>query len=257
MIQNDSIPANKQLKATEKLKKELGELKFNEPVSHVYCPFDYAWNAFKEYIIRFGNNEKKVVFVAMNPGRWGMTQTGIPLGEVETVKKWLKISDIEKRPPPSEFDDIYQVKGHSCEKSEDSGRRFWGLIKEKFNNEPEEFFKHNFVLNYCPLLFIEKTISKEGKKGVRNLPLVEIKNRESKRKLVKACDNYLSEIVKILNPSYIIGIGDFAEKRIKIVIKGNDRITIGKIIHPSKRVIKYDDIWKCVVTKQLKEMKLW
>ena len=34
---------------------------------------------------------KRVVFLGMNPGPFGMAQVGVPFGEVAAVRDWLRI----------------------------------------------------------------------------------------------------------------------------------------------------------------------
>lgn len=79
----------------------------------------------------------------------------VPFGEVAAVRDYLKISgEIEK---PKEYHELRQIEGLNCRRSEVSGKRLWGLIKDLSKNDPEVFFKHCFVYNYCPLAFLSKT----------------------------------------------------------------------------------------------------
>ena len=78
----------------------LQRLRFHTPVTHVYDPSDYAWPAHREYLERFGKGSKEVVLLGMNPGPWGMAQTGVPFGEVSFVKDWLSIDSPVGRPLP-------------------------------------------------------------------------------------------------------------------------------------------------------------
>ena len=83
--------------AAKKLSKSVSNLKFSEPVTCVYNPLEYAWNSHEQYLERFGVSKKKVIFLGMNPGPWGMAQTGIPFGEIPAVRDWMKITcDISK-----------------------------------------------------------------------------------------------------------------------------------------------------------------
>lgn len=52
---------------------------FNMPlkVSHVYNPTIYARHTFEMYIRKYCNTKKKIVYFGMNPGPWGMSQTGV------------------------------------------------------------------------------------------------------------------------------------------------------------------------------------
>src|ERR1700761_3208639 len=84
--------------AARELSARAGLLRFAAPVTHIYNPLDYAWNPHEEYLHRFGHTRKKVIFLGMNPGPFGMTQTGVPFGEIATVRDWLKIEAPVRRP---------------------------------------------------------------------------------------------------------------------------------------------------------------
>ena len=128
--------------AAKKLSKSVSNLKFSEPVTCVYNPLEYAWNSHEQYLERFGVSKKKVIFLGMNPGPWGMAQTGIPFGEIPAVRDWMKITcDVSK---PEIEHPKRPVEGIECKRSEVSGRRLWGLFAEKFD-EPDCFFKDHFV----------------------------------------------------------------------------------------------------------------
>ena len=92
--------------AARELCAQVDRLKFKPPVTHVYNPLDYAWTAHEKYLCKFGDGRKRVVFIGMNPGPFGMVQTGIPFGEIAAVRDWLKISAKSPhnlRPLTSEF----------------------------------------------------------------------------------------------------------------------------------------------------------
>ena len=128
--------------AAKKLSKSVSNLKFSEPVTCVYNPLEYAWNSHEQYLERFGVSKKKVIFLGMNPGPWGMAQTGIPFGEIPAVRDWMKITcDVSK---PEIEHPKRPVEGIDCQRSEVSGRRLWGLFAEKFG-EPDCFFKDHLT----------------------------------------------------------------------------------------------------------------
>lgn len=76
----------------------------------------------------------------------------VPFGEVAVTKDWLGIHGVVNK-PPRELD-IRPITGFECHRSEVSGKRFWGLIKE-ICGVPEIFFKNAFVHNYCPFAFMK------------------------------------------------------------------------------------------------------
>ncbi|XP_021926239.1 single-strand selective monofunctional uracil DNA glycosylase isoform X2 [Zootermopsis nevadensis] len=129
----------------------LNALLFCDPVEYIYNPLEYAYDVHSDFVHKFCTSTKKILFLGMNPGPWGMSQTGVPFGEVKIVREWLRISGHVGRPQkehPSR-----QVLGLECKRSEVSGRKFWGLF-QKLCGDPDTFFQHAFVYNYCPLAFM-------------------------------------------------------------------------------------------------------
>lgn len=198
----------------------LRPLRFAAPVTHVYDPLDYAWPAHREYLRRFGQGPKEVVLVGMNPGPWGMAQTGVPFGEISFVKDWLAIDSAVGR-PDSEHPKR-PVEGLACSRSEVSGRRVWGWAKERFET-PERFFERFFIANYCPLMFLE---SSGRNRTPDRLPASE------RAPLLKACDEALRLSVQELDPTWVIGVGRFAEASARRALEGFD-VRVAGILHPS------------------------
>src|SRR5262249_14791076 len=140
------------LSAGRRLNSALRELKFTAPVSHVYNPLSYAWAPYELYVRKFAVTPKRVVFLGMNPGPFGMVQTGILFGEVTFGRDWLGIhAPIEK---PEHEHPRRPISGFACGRSEVSGRRLWGLFAHRFQT-PQRFFANHIVMNYCPLAFLE------------------------------------------------------------------------------------------------------
>lgn len=196
------------------------KMTFAAPVAYVYNPLDYARRSHTLYLETYGNGEKKTVFLGMNPGPWGMAQTGIPFGEIDAAKHWLKMEqpvDKPEREHPKR-----RIEGFNCTRSEVSGRRLWGLFKERFPN-PHDFFKHHFVGNYCPLVFMEES--------GRNRTPDKLKKGE-KEALFAVCDLHLRQLVEILEPDWVIGVGAFARLRAEQALSGLD-VHVGGILHPS------------------------
>ena len=215
-----SPPVSPLLAIAHRLSRELAGMRFEAPVAYVYDPLDYAREAFDAYVERYGRAPKEVVLVGMNPGPFGMAQTGVPFGEVASVRDWLGIRAAIGRPVHEH--PKRPVTGFDCHRSEVSGQRLWGWAKRRFGT-PEAFFARFFVANYCPLLFLEAS--------GRNLPLDKLAVAE--RRAVEAlCDAALRETVVQLAPRIVLGIGRFAEKRAAIALAGLD-VVIGSIPHPS------------------------
>lgn len=242
----------RQLAAARKMRAELGGRHFASPVVAVYDPLDYAWNAFEEYVTRFGGKSGRTLFLGMNPGPWGMAQTGIPFGEVGIVSNWLKITASIGKPETEHKK--YPVDGYNCPRSEVSGRRLWGLFREKFGNA-EAFFEEHVVINYCPLLFIASKLLKNGKESVSNLTPDKLSAPE-RAAVYRICDENLRELVSALEPGAVIGVGGFADTRAREALIGID-VRFGKILHPSPASPRSNSNWSGVAEKQLIELGIW
>ncbi len=242
------------ISASRDLSRRLAELRFSEPVEYVYNPLEYARAAWEQYITRYGSGRKRVIFLGMNPGPWGMVQNGIPFGERDAVGEWLRIdapitspdSTHPKRP----------VLGYNCTRSEVSGRRFWGLMRSRFER-PEVFFDSHFVANYCPLAFLERS----GRNRTPDkLPAAEA------RALFAACDAHLAEIIAVMRPDWLIGVGAFATHRARTAVAAaetalNVRETpatrVATVLHPSPASPRANAGWEQAAVKQLVDLGVW
>ncbi|MEE2786728.1 MAG: uracil-DNA glycosylase family protein [Myxococcota bacterium] len=206
---------------TDELIDALRVLTFAQPVTHVYNPLEYARLAWDTYCQKYGRGRKKVILLGMNPGPFGMAQCGVPFGEIAHVRDWLKIEAPIGRPPVEH--PKRPIQGFDCARSEVSGRRLWGWAKDTYGT-PEAFFDGFFVANYCPLVFME------GPNGRNRVP--EKLPKSERIPLFEACDHALRRTVELLEPTYVIGVGKFAEKKAKAVV-GHLDLTIGCVPHPS------------------------
>jgi single-strand selective monofunctional uracil DNA glycosylase len=228
---------------TEKLADDMGRLVFSSPVAHVYNPLVYARVPHERYLTRYGTGWKEVVFVGMNPGPWGMAQTGVPFGEVEMVRGWLGIGgEVEK---PQGEHPRKPVEGFSCRRSEVSGRRLWGLFRSRCG-DAERFFERFFVINYCPLLFLDA----DG----RNITPDKLK-RVEQESLLAACDTALRRSVAVLDPGRVVGIGNFAAARAEAALTGLD-IPVGRMLHPSPASPAANRNWEEKALMQLEDQGL-
>jgi len=219
-------------------------LSFGPPVAEVYNPLDYAWQAHAEYLRRYGAGRKRVVFLGMNPGPWGMVQTGIPFGEVDAARNWLGIAApvgvprrLHRRRP---------VAGWACSRSEPSGRRLWGLMRERFGT-PQAFFAEHFVANYCPLAFFDEA-------GANLTP--DRLRREDSGALQQVCDEHLERILAVLRPEWAVGVGGYAAARLRAVC-GGGKVRVESILHPSPASPAANKGWAPAVTRQLQEIGIW
>ncbi|NLZ76576.1 MAG: single-stranded DNA-binding protein, partial [Spirochaetales bacterium] len=115
---------------------------------YIYNPLDYAWPMMETYIRRYLARPVKAVFLGMNPGPFGMAQTGIPFGEITVVKEYLRIEEEIGRPLVEH--PKRPVLGLETRRREVSGQRLWGLIQEYFP-DAAELVGAVGVINYCPL----------------------------------------------------------------------------------------------------------
>ena len=230
--------------AAQQLARAVSRLKFAPPVAYVYNPLEYARAAHEAYLQKFGATRKRVVFLGMNPGPFGMTQVGVPFGEVAAVRDWMKISAPIGQPRRAHSK--RPVEGFACLRSEVSGRRLWGLFAERFG-AAENFFKEHFVANYCPLAFLDD--------GGRNVTPDKLRADETDQ-LFAACDEHLHQLVTIMEPQWLIGVGDFAEKRARAALAGRS-LQFGKILHPSPASPAANKGWASAATSQLRQLKVW
>jgi single-strand selective monofunctional uracil DNA glycosylase len=223
------------------LANEVSVLEFGPPVSHVYNPLEYAWNAHSQYVTRYGGAPKELLFLGMNPGPWGMAQTGVPFGEVGAVRDWLGIDADIGRPIPEH--PKRTVEGLGCARSEVSGARLWGWARGTFGS-PANFFARIFVANYCPLAFLEES----GRNRTPDkLPA------EEKIPLLAICDRALRRTVEYFHPRLVIGVGTFAEARARAALDGID-VAIGRILHPSPASPAANRGWAEQATRELREL---
>ena len=241
--QTDSPTAAALIRAAKELSEAVETLHFAPPVSHIYNPLSYAWKAHEAYLRRFGTGRKKVVFLGMNPGPFGMVQCGVPFGEIAAVRDWMRINNgVEK---PAQQNPKRPIEGFACTRSEVSGRRLWALFQQHFASA-EAFFAEHFVANYCPLAFFDQG---------RNLTPDKLPSAES-TPLYAACDKHLRKVIEILEPQWMIGIGAFAEARAAKALQGMD-IRIGKILHPSPASPAANRGWAEAASKQLNALGLF
>lgn len=226
---------------SRQLAAEVDALTFAPPVAYVYNPLTYARAPHEAYLERYGHGPKEVVLLGMNPGPFGMAQTGVPFGDPRIVREWLGI-DGEVGKPPREHPKR-PILGFASPRSEVSGTRLWGWARDRFGT-PEKFFARFFVVNYCPLVFMEES----GKNRVpEKLPAAE------REPLFAACDRALRAVIEALVPEVVIGVGNFAEERARAVL-GDGGPRIGRILHPSPASPLANNGWAESVDAKLREL---
>ncbi|MBN2551952.1 MAG: single-stranded DNA-binding protein [Spirochaetales bacterium] len=244
------------VRAAKKLNRCLAGQDFGSPVACVYNPLEYAWNAYRSYLERFagtgGAGGKRVLLLGMNPGPWGMAQTGVPFGEIQAVRDWMGIEQPVGHPPVEH--PRRPVQGFAVARSEASGRRLWGLVRERFGTA-ECFFREHFVGNYCPLLFLDP----EGK----NLTPDKLPSGE-RQALFDCCDEHLRATILALDPHWLIGIGRFTERRLRAVQadlgegdSGNRERKVAGILHPSPASPAANRDWAGATAERLISLGVW
>ena len=234
------------IQATKELADDLNRLKFKPPVQFVYNPLDYAWKAHEQYLRKYLSRKQRVLFLGMNPGPFGMAQTGVPFGEVAAARDWLGINASVSRPETEH--PRKPVLGFDCPRSEVSGRRLWGLFGKQFVT-PQRFFANHFVYNYCPLLFLDG-----GATGKNLTP--ENLSGEALRKTGTLCNRHLIRLVECCSTEWAVGVGNFAERRLHEVLGGTG-INVGKILHPSPASPAANRNWEGAASHALHRLGVW
>ncbi|MDX1383470.1 MAG: single-stranded DNA-binding protein [Thermoanaerobaculia bacterium] len=227
---------------TRRLCREVGSLSFSAPVSWTYNPLDYARRPHLELLRRHGEGRKQVLLVGMNPGPWGMAQTGVPFGAVSMVREWLGIDDSDIHGPERQHPKR-PVLGFSCTREEVSGTRLWGWARERWGT-PERFFDRFWVTNYCPLLFLDG----QG----RNITPDKL-STDDRAALLEPCDRALRAIALALRVEWAIGVGAFAEVRVRRACDGL-ALRTGRVLHPSPASPAANRGWAPQATAQLREL---
>lgn len=202
-----------------RLGKQCGKLHFGEPVATVYNCFDYALPGYAAYVEKFVDGPRRSLFLGMNPGPWGMVQTGIPFGEIAAVRDWMGLRAQVAQPP--QLHPARPVDGLECTRSEVSGRRLWGLFAELFP-QPADFFQHSFVVNYCPLAFMLES-------GANLTP---DKLPQAQRAPLEAlCDAHLQSLIQTLQPELLFGVGAWSTRNLKRLAPADCKVAT--LLHPS------------------------
>ena len=227
---------------TDDLVADLDGLTFGPPVTHVYNPLIYARKAWDLYCEKYGQGQREVLLLGMNPGPFGMAQVGVPFGEVAAARDFLGIEALISKPDPEH--PRRPVLGFDCPRSEVSGKRLWGWAEDTFGT-PEAFFERFFVINYCPLVFME------GPTGRNRIP--EKLPKAERTPMFAACDRALRRTVEMSSPKFVIGVGKFAEKKAREVV-GDLDVVVGSVPHPSPASPLANRGWAPLMSAALRDM---
>jgi len=237
--------------AADRLSAAVDRLQFGLPVTHVYNPLAYARKAHHQFLRMAQPTSTRVLFLGMNPGPWGMAQTGVPFGQIDAVKDWIGIDAVVDKPENEH--PKRPIEGLACKRSEVSGQRLWGLFRDRFETA-QVFFQEHFVVNYCPLVFMEST----GRNRTPDkLPPTE------RRPLDEVCDEHLRTVINILKPAFLVGVGAYAEgclKRAVATLQASadaDIPVVTRILHPSPASPAANKGWHAIATKELIAAGVW
>jgi single-strand selective monofunctional uracil DNA glycosylase len=221
------------------LSEQVDTLRFPS-VPFVYNPLVYARAPHEAYLERWGSKApREVLMLGMNPGPFGMAQTGVPFGDVRMVRDFLGIEGPVGK--PAREHPRRPIRGFECHRSEVSGTRFWRWVRDRFGS-PERFFERVYVANWCPLVFMDES--------GRNRPPDKLPAAECKP-LFRVCNEAFARVAEVMRPSLVVAIGGFAEKRAREAL--GDGVRIGRILHPSPASPAAND-WAAVVDDQLRAL---
>ncbi|XP_073819638.1 uncharacterized protein isoform X2 [Musca autumnalis] len=236
IMQHNVFPEIKQLwKQFYDLERELNvKLREFSFQLHTYNPVVHAAEIHCNYLQKYLDSPKRILFVGMNPGRYGALQTGIPFGNITTVKIGMGLKG-RITPTPGQRGKI-RIRGLEAPEVEhdSSSTRFWRLISELFDgaeNYLDLLFEKCFVHNFCPLVFIDSD-------GLNvSLPYIEPNPR-----LFAECRKTLGKQITLLKPDLIICIGKFVRSMLSKTRQAKGR-EILMIEHPSYKNYISADKW--------------
>ncbi len=233
--------AERMLRIERALSRELAGLSFGAPVTHVYDPLVYAWKPHAAFVRRYARGPVRVLFLGMNPGPFGMAQTGVPFGEVGAVRGFLGVEAPVAKPRREH--PKRPIEGFACARSEVSGARVWGAIAAHYE-KPESFFADAFVLNYCPLVFMEASGKNRTPGQLAS---------EERATLFARCDAALVKLAALFAPRFVIGIGRFAADRARAALP-DGAAKFGEILHPSPASPAANRGWAAQAHAQLRAL---
>lgn len=198
-------------------------------VAHATNPLDYAWPHHEQFLRKWGNLGSHTLLLGMNPGPWGMAQTGVPFGATEVAQSFLQIEAKELETPVNAHPKR-PIVGMSLERQEISGTRLWNLMEQHYGSA-RATFENIFIVNHCPLLLLGET----GRNITpNNLPSAVM------NPILAACDEHLLDVVDIMGISRVIGVGKYAEQRARLALNAGKK---GEGVSRSGRRIRIDTCW--------------
>ena len=220
------MSTSKIIGATAKLRDDMeifaDRLMSDRIVDCVYNPLAYAWDVHVAYLEKSTTAGAKTILLGMNPGPHGMGQMGIPFAATTVVRDLIGIKGIRVL-EPRRIHPRRPIEGLEWPREEVSGTRLWGALEEKYGLI-DNIFKNVFLVNHCPLMFFLGDRARNITPDKIGGPVV--------RSMLERCDDYLREVVDIIEAEIVIGVGKYAESRARSAFHGSD-VTISSCWHPS------------------------
>jgi single-strand selective monofunctional uracil DNA glycosylase len=227
------------------LSEQLNAMDFSTAAAWVYNPTEYAADAHHAYLTNYARSKKRVLFLGMNPGPWGMAQTGVPFGEIAAVRDYLQIERPVRK--PAREHPKRPIDGFACSRSEVSGRRLWGLMAERYPDN-SQFAEEHFVMNYCPVAFMEES--------ARNLTPDKLP-AAIRGAITEVCNKHLESVISLLKPTFAVGVGAYAESALLNVLSSTGPIAVSRVLHPSPASPAANRDWAGTAKRQLIEAGVW
>tara|TARA_X000000950_G_scaffold287489_2_gene399968 strand:+ start:729 stop:1517 length:789 start_codon:yes stop_codon:yes gene_type:complete len=197
-------------------------------VAHATNTLDYAWPLHEAWIRTWGGHGASTLLLGMNPGPWGMAQSGVPFGATATVRDELEIPDLALETPVGAHPKR-PIVGLSQERQEVSGQRIWSLLFDVYGS-PQGAMEHVFLVNHCPLLLLNE---RGANVTPDKLPAAVV------APVFEACDDHLREVVDVLGATRVVGVGAYAADRAQRALNGAK----GLGMSPSGRTVALDKCW--------------
>lgn len=235
-------------------------------VSHVYNPLAYMRRAHERYLERFvpcmyeqvaprtilttAPSPRPYLILGMNPGPWGMVQTGVPFGDVATARSLL----LYDTPPQPELERVSlhpnrPVQGFACTRREASGERLWGGLSQVWAGGPVDVLRDAFAMNYCPLAYFAG-----DEQGTNVTPDAFAKSgphrdREYAKALDALCGEYLGRVIEAMGTRVVLAVGRYAEFKARMaqavlcVSSTRPKLQVVYLTHPSPLATRSAEQW--------------
>jgi len=223
------------------LSQQLNPLKFTGAVHTIYNPLAYAWQQHQTFLERFDPGDRPVMFLGMNPGPFGMAQTGVPFSDPSIAQQLFGI-DCDFTAPTVQHPKR-PIMGKLSTRKEGSGGRLWRWVVDYFG-DIDNFTNQVLIWNYCPLCFLNQN-------GANLTPDKLIK--KDQEKLYKKCDLALRAVAENKKVRTVVALGRFAEERSKIALNGTDTQII-YLLHPSPANPRANREWPQLATGLMQQL---